>query len=85
MDNIKTIIEVKAFGDFDIMFTHSIMVSPEELDVDKLLKEFYDLVGIESNHKVNHVLLYEITEDFVSFLELKGFSRLKTNVVYFSD
>jgi len=41
--NFKTFIEVQAFGDFDILYTDCIMVSPEKLNVKKLRVNFMRL------------------------------------------
>jgi hypothetical protein len=82
---INTVIEVQAFGDFDILYTDSIMVSSEKHDVKGIFSEFYTFMGIKSNTGLRHTILTEIREDFIAFLELKGFSKLKTNPIYFCD
>ena len=81
----KTIIEVQAFGDFDMKYTECIMVSPEKFHINSLYKEFYDLMGIKSNKNLDVRKLRDITEDFISFLELKRFKRLHTDKMYFCD
>ena len=82
---INTVIEVQAFGDFDILYTECIMVSSEKHDTKGIFNEFYKLMGIESNTGLGRLILMDIREDFISFLELKGFSKLKTEAIYFCD
>jgi hypothetical protein len=82
---MSTVIEVKAFGDFDVMYTYCIMVHSDTLNRDELMSEFYTIRGISSNRGLCYRDLYGITEDFVAFLEMKGFVRLQTQVVYFCD
>lgn len=45
----KTVIEVKAFADFDVIYTECVMVSSEELNVKDVMSEFYKIQGITSN------------------------------------
>ena len=82
---MKTFIEVQAFGDFDMKYTDCIMTHPEKLDTTKILKEFYDVQGINSNTGLSQKQLKTVTQDFVCFLEIKGFTKLKPKQVYFSD
>ena len=82
---INTAIEVQAFGDFDILQTDSIMVSSDKHDTKGLFNEFYELMGIKSNIGLDYRILTEIREDFIAFLKLKGFSKLKTVSIYFCD
>ena len=80
---INTIIEVQAFGDFDVKYTVCVMVHSDKMDKNKILKEFYHIQGITSYKGLDYRILRTITEDFISFLELKGFNILKTQSVYF--
>jgi len=82
---MKTIIEVQAFGDFDVKYTVCIMVHPEVLNVNEILNEFYSINGISSNKGLSYHVLSTVNDDFISFLELKGFSILKTQAIYFCD
>ena len=82
---INTVIEVQAIGDFDIVYTECIMVSSDKHNANELFKEFYELMGIESNEGLSMRYQREMTEDFIAFLELKGFSKLKTEQIYFCD
>ena len=82
---INTFIEVQAFGDFDVTYTVCVMIHNEKLDKNILLDEFYKIVGITSNNGLDYKKLYTITQDFISFLELKGFKKLNTEKVYFCD
>lgn len=82
---MNTIIEVQAFGDFDVKYTDSIMVHDDKLDKEEILKEFCSLKGIESNKGLDYKILNRITEEFVLFLESKGFKKLKTDPIYFCD
>jgi len=82
---INTVIEVQAYGDFDVTYTDCIMVHIEKIDKTEILKEFYQIQGITSNTGLDYKTLRTITEDFISFLELKGFKKLKTQQVHFCD
>jgi hypothetical protein len=82
---INTVIEVKGTGDFDMTYTDCVMVHTDKLNVDEITKEFYQIQGITSNKWLDYRELHNITQDFISFLELKGFSRLETEVMYFCD
>jgi hypothetical protein len=82
---LNTFIEVQAFGDFDVKYTDCIMVHSDKMDKNEILKEFYKVQGITSNVGLDYSQLYNITQDFISFLELKGFKRLETQSVYFCD
>ena len=82
---LNTFIEVQAFGDFDIKYTDCVMVHSDKIDKNEILKEFYQVQGIISNTGLDYRQLYNITQDFISFLELKGFKRLETQSVYFCD
>ena len=82
---INTVIEVQAFGDFDVKYTDCIMIHSDRMDKNEILKEFYQIQGITSNKGLDYRILRTITEDFISFLELKGFKKLETQSVYFCD
>ena len=82
---INTVIEVQAFGDFDVKYTDCIMIHSDRMDKNEILKEFYQIQGITSNKRLDYRILRTITEDFISFLELKGFKKLETQSVYFCD
>ena len=82
---INTVIEVQAFGDFDVKYTDCVMVHSEKIDKNEILNEFYQMQGISSNKGLDVRVLYDTTQDFISFLELKGFEKLETQSVYFCD
>lgn len=82
---INTVIEVESFGDFDETYTEAIMVHSEILDVEEIYKEFYKFQNIDSNEGLDYRMLYSITQDFIAFLELKNFTKLKTNKIHFTD
>lgn len=82
---INTIIEVQAFGDFDVIHTVCIMVHSDKIDKNEIMEEFYQIEGIPSNTGLEGRCLYDITQNFIAFLELKGFKKLKTQTVYFCD
>jgi hypothetical protein len=82
---MKTVIEVQAYGDFDINYTVCIMVHPEKMNEKELMKEFYGLQGIDSDSGLSCKQLQTVTDDFICFLELHGFKELKTYEVCFSD
>ncbi len=81
----KTIIEVKAFGDFDIMYTDCIMVSTEKMDVKEVIKDFCVFMNIPDIKGLPDNKLYEITQEFIEYLEMIGFNKLKTTQVYMCD
>ncbi len=80
---INTAIEVQAFGDFDVKYTDCVMIHSDKIDKNEILKEFYEIQGITSSKGLDYRILRTITEDFILFLELKGFKRLETQSVYF--
>lgn len=80
---LSTFIEVQDFGDFDVKYTNCIMIHSDKVDKDEILKEFYQIQSITSNIGLNNNQLQNITENFIQFLELKGFKRLETQKVYF--
>lgn len=82
---METVIEIQAFGDFDIKYTECIMVSDEKHGLKTLLKEFYEIEGITSTHGNDYKKLNAITNNFIAFLQLKGFKKLKTKEIYFCD
>lgn len=82
---METIIEVKRYGDYDIPYTDVIMASEQKYVVKDLIKEFHIINETERLNLLNYFKLRELTENFISFLELKGFKKLKTNEVLFSD
>lgn len=81
---IKTSIEVQRYGDTHL-YTDCIMVHSEKLIVDDILKEFYEIQGINSMSGLDYEMLNTITDNFIAFLELKGFNRLYPNIIYFCD
>jgi len=82
---ISTVIEVQAYGDFDVKQTNCIMVHEDKLNVSEVLKEFHTIQGINSNSGLSSKILRTIIDDFIFFLELKGFNKLKTKEICFSD
>lgn len=61
------------------------MVHTDKLNVNDLLKEFYLIQDISSNEGLPLGMLRTVTADYISFLELKGFVKLKAQPVYFCD
>lgn len=82
---MKTIIEVKAFGDFCIKYTVCIMVSDEIFDIPQLQSEYCKQENIESFKGLPDNKLNEHTDKFIAFLSLKGFEMLQTKEIYFCD
>jgi hypothetical protein len=82
---IETVIEVQQYVDFDVLNTKCIMVSPTKHHKTSLLEEFYEHYGIISynGHKSEDLSFY--TDAFISFLEMKGFTILNTDKIYFCD
>ena len=83
--NKNTVIEIEAFADYDISYTVCVMVHSEKIDKDILLNEFYNIEGIKSNEGLDYNKLYAITGNFIAFLELKGFTKLETEKICFTD
>lgn len=83
----KTVIEVQAFGDFDILQTTCVMTSTDWHDPAALMSEFCQINNLppKSGKGLVGVILYEVTNDYIAFLELKGFTRLQTTPQYFCD
>lgn len=82
---VKTAIEVKRYGDYDVLYTVCIMVHENKMKINDVLNEFFNLKGIGSNVGLDYTVLGEITEEFIVFLEDKGFKELKTKQIYFGD
>jgi hypothetical protein len=82
-----TIIEVQAFGDFDMLYTECIMVSGGKHEKEELIQEFCVISGLDSTDGkgLKYNMLREVTSDFIAFLSLKGFVKMETQKVYFSD
>ena len=80
-----TYIEVQAFGDFDILYTECIMVSKDDISTDNIIKDFLDINGLKSTKGLHLNKLRDYTEDFIAYLELLGFEKLKTKQIYFCD
>lgn len=82
---IKTSIEIQAYADFDIPYTRCIMVSNVDYNPTDLLNEFYQIFGITSTSGLTYKQLSTVTDDYIAFLELKGFKSLPTCTIIFSD
>ncbi len=82
----KTIIEVQDFGDSDVKYTVCVMVSEEKMDVKEIIKDFCTTMNIPSIKGLPwNTNFYEMTEEFITYLELLGFSKLETTEVYLCD
>lgn len=82
---MNTIIELQAFGDFGVKYTDCIMVHSDIIDKSKIMSEFYQIKNIKSNTGLDFITLQTISDDFISFLETKGFVKLNTQKIYFCD
>ena len=81
----NTIIEVEAFGDFDVVYTKCIMVSEEKLDTNIIIKEFCEFANIPSIKGLPYNKLNHYTDEFIVYLEMIGFTVLKTTQIYMSE
>lgn len=82
---IKTAIEVEAWGDFDIKYTKCIMVSPDVRDVKHILKTFCDINGLPGMNGLPNNMISDVNDEFIKYLKKEGFKPLKTKKVCFSD
>jgi hypothetical protein len=82
---MKTIIEIQKWNDSDVLITDCIMVSKGKFNENDLVREFCGLSGIVSTSGIPNKILPSITNDFIIYLELKGFTKLKTYKIHFSD
>lgn len=82
---MSTFINVKKYGDFDMPYTVCVMMHTEKFNKGDLLSEFYAIEGISSTDGLTEKQLNTVTEDFICFLEMKGFRNMKLNTVIFSD
>lgn len=82
---MSTIIEVLAWGDFDVQYTEAILVSPDKLDIETLKTEFCTEQGIDSFTGLEYSKLSSLTQSFIKFLKKRGFRDLSTTKVYFCD
>lgn len=81
----NTIIEIEAWGDFQMRYTDCIMASEERLDVKALVRQFCSMEGLPGESGNDSDKLGEINEKFRKFLKKSGFVQLKTKKVCFSD
>jgi len=90
------IIEVMDWADFDIPYTKWIGENLEYSDCNEIRESFIrGFLGSEnitefeltSNgaSRINHNLLYGLTDKFIDFLKQKGFKKVKTVRIKFSD
>lgn len=94
------IIEVKAWADFDIPFTMWIGENSDVAYLDEiyedfrkaLVKEFLQSENItefeltsRGASRIDNELLYRLPDKFISFLERKGFKKVETVKIVFSD
>lgn len=79
-----TFIEVEAYGDFDVKYTVCIMYNPLDLDVYEIKREFRKLKGLKSFSGIIGSMA-SLTDEFIAFLSLKGFTSVKTHKISFSD
>ena len=82
---MKTIIKILEWGDFDILVTKSIVVSPKKENIEQLKQEFCVAAGIPSFRGLHYRDLESYNDLFIDFLKDKGFTELKTTRVYFCD
>ncbi len=82
---MQTFIEIERYGDFDVKYTDCVMVSPIERDVDKIVKDFCEIMGFESTSGLQYSQVYETINAFIDYLGVIGFTKLKTSKVCFSD
>jgi hypothetical protein len=61
------------------------LVHSDKINKSELIKEFCEINNISSINGLDYRKLYQYTEDFIAFLELKGFTKLKTYEVLFCD
>lgn len=83
---IKTVIEIKRYGDYDILYTECIMGSPDIRDADDILKTYCNLRGFPKTDGsgLPYNVLNDVTADFVT-LKKQNFRIIKTNNIIFSD
>jgi len=72
-------------GDFDIQQTRCIMIADFKPDVKNMVDEYCVYRNIPGTNGLNHKQLDGRTENFIKYLNRKGFGELKTKEVCFSD
>lgn len=83
---MKTIIEIQGWGDFDVKYTEGIYYSELKYDRDSLVEEFCKKYNYPSEDGIqNDSLISSAPNKFANFLQGKGFKKLKTEKVLFSD
>jgi hypothetical protein len=80
-----TVINVMAWGDFDMKYTFATMVCPYQQSVESLKKQFLAQEGIYSFSGHSYDKCTELTEKFVKFLKKNDFKNLEGEEVCFSD
>jgi len=90
------IIEVRAWGDFDIPHTlwigESLRYSNHDETREALVKEFLKSKNItkfkltpNGASRIDEALIYELPHRFINFLKKKGFKKVETVSAIFSD
>lgn len=62
METIGTTIFLNAFGDFDVMYTHSTLIHPEVKNVEELKKLYCE------KNKFHHLVMYHIIQYLITLM-----------------
>lgn len=82
---IKTIIEIEKYVDFDMLSTDCIMVSFEKYNVKTIVKDYCELRGLPSLDGLPDNMIDDTRVDFIKYLKGIDFFILKTKKVCISD
>ena len=88
-----TIIELEAWGDYDMLYTDCIMVTEEVWTVSSLISSFVEDIGFKGDVDIRkdginglpYDMLSDFNSEFKKYLKKQGFRVLKTKKVHFSD
>lgn len=80
-----TLIEVEAYGDFDVKYTKAIMYTPEVRNVDSIVSTYCSLRGLDGTSGLPDNMISDATDDFIKYLKKEGFSEISGKKVYFCD
>ena len=79
-------IEVQQFGDFDILQSKCVMYKVDNIvSAEALRAEFCELEGIRDPTEIYDLIINDVTDNFIAFLELLGFEKVVMDSTYFCN
>ena len=81
---VRCAIEIQKYGDFDMRYTDTIMISDNDHSVKTLKKSFCDQHQIDLSN-LPHGKINYYADEFIKFLKERGFKPLKTKEIIFGS